>query len=96
MLIIPIGDINPRTRFPWVNYTILALNIGIFFMLYFGPDYNKIIQQFGLIPLDHRPLIFITSQVGGVVYWAHIGGFVFGLIIVGLLRLMSVVRGSSR
>lgn len=43
MIILPIGDINPRTRLPLVNYTILVLNIGIFFMFYSSRDYVKLI-----------------------------------------------------
>lgn len=70
MIIIPIGDINPRTRVPFVNYTILVLNIGIFFMLYFSSDYGETVQQFGLIPLHPQPVTFITSLFlhGGVLH----------------------------
>ena len=28
-----------------------------------------------------------TAQSGGVAYWAHIGGFLFGIVIVGLYIL---------
>ena len=37
MLILPIGDENPREKTPYVNYTILALNI-LFFVLYCFPS----------------------------------------------------------
>jgi membrane associated rhomboid family serine protease len=39
-----------------------------------------------------------SSQTGGVAYWAHIGGFVAGLIVVGLTRLIrqkSLRRGPT-
>lgn len=35
----------------------------------------------------------LSVQSGGVAYWAHIGGFISGLLIVGLLRFSGVVRG---
>lgn len=37
----------------------------------------------------------LSSHAVGVAYWAHIGGFVFGLIIVGLLRLSGLVHGGK-
>jgi len=70
MIILPIGDINPRTRVPFVNYTLLALNIGIFFILYFGQDYERVVRQFGLVPLHPQPITFITSLFlhGGILH----------------------------
>jgi membrane associated rhomboid family serine protease len=29
-----------------------------------------------------------TAETGGIAYWAHIGGFVIGLVLVGLHRLL--------
>lgn len=82
MIILPIGDINPHSKIPVTNYTILALNIGIFFVFYFSYDYEKIVQQFGLIPLSSQPITFVTSMFlhGGIL---HLFGNMLYLWICG-------------
>ncbi len=37
-----------------------------------------------------------TSQTGGVAYWAHVGGFAFGMLGAFLARLLIPQRGSVR
>ena len=34
----------------------------------------------------------ITSAVGGTAHWAHVGGFVFGVVVAGLFRMLGVDR----
>lgn len=36
------------------------------------------------------------GQAGGIAWWAHIGGFVFGMIFINLFRLMPATGVSSR
>src|SRR5213593_3758219 len=38
--------------------------------------------------------IAVTDQTGGVAYWAHIGGFIAGIVLAFLLRLV-IGRGSG-
>jgi membrane associated rhomboid family serine protease len=38
--------------------------------------------------------IAVTDQTGGVAYWAHIGGFVAGLVLALMLR--AVGRGPTQ
>jgi len=52
LLIVPVGDVNPRKRIPVVNYLLLAANLLIFFYLFFFDvgDYGHILREYGLIP----------------------------------------------
>jgi membrane associated rhomboid family serine protease len=52
LLIVPVGDDNPRKRIPAVNYLLLAANLFIFFYLFIfhGRMYGRIVWQYGLIP----------------------------------------------
>jgi membrane associated rhomboid family serine protease len=60
-MIIPFGDINPRRRFPWVNYGLIAANVGVFIALFFRPEYQRIVDQYGLIPTEFRFRDLFTS-----------------------------------
>lgn len=51
-IILPLSDINPVRIFPKVTFSIIGLNILIFFgMLIFVKDISGFFQQFGLIPV---------------------------------------------
>ena len=49
MLILPIGDENPREKTPFVNYTILGLNI-FFFFVYCFPLEPALLAGSAMIP----------------------------------------------
>jgi len=40
--------------------------------------------------------IAVTDQTGGVAYWAHIGGFIAGVILAFLLRPFSNIGPRAR
>jgi membrane associated rhomboid family serine protease len=61
-MLIPIGDINPRTKFPVINYSLIGLNILIFFLTYYRPDFDQITLRFGLVPAELNPITLGTSM----------------------------------
>jgi len=82
-MIIPIGDVNPRRRFPFINYLIIAVNVGIFIVYYFfRPGYEKIVLNYGLIPaaFSLRDL-FTSAFLHGDLF--HLFGNMLYLGIVG-------------
>jgi len=48
-VIIPIGDENPTSRRPYVNYTLLAVNIFIFVLAVSGGR-GEIVREYGFVP----------------------------------------------
>lgn len=82
MLIIPIGDINPRQRIPLINYAILIINIVVFILLAFKPNYRELVAQYGLIPQEHIWYTFITSTFLHADIFHLLGNMLF-LWIVG-------------
>ncbi len=88
---IPLGDSVPRRRFPWVTYTLIAINVFIFLIeLRYGPEVRVLFERYGVIPArlwrwTEQPevlLTLITSQFlhGG---WYHIIGNMVYLWIFG-------------
>ncbi len=88
---IPLGDSVPRRRFPWVTYTLIAINVIVFLIeLRYGPRVQVLFQRYGVIPVrlwswPEQPevlLTLITSQFlhGG---WYHIIGNMIYLWIFG-------------
>lgn len=65
----PIKDENPSSRVPIVNLTLILVNVAIFFSLYFfSKDYERIIWNYGLIPIYvvnghfEKFYVFLTSM----------------------------------
>ena len=81
-MIIPIGDVNPRRRFPFINYTLIAVNVGIFIVYFFRPGYEEIVRNYGLIPaaFSFRDLFTSAFLHGGLF---HLFGNMLYLGIVG-------------
>ncbi len=87
---IPLSDNVPHRRFPIINWTIIVLNIFIFFFtLSLGKDAQEFVQIFGVIPyrflndFDSFELGTIFSSMflhGG---WAHIFSNMLALYIFG-------------
>jgi len=80
MLLIPISDINPRERFPLINYLLIAANIAVFVLTVKLP--GEFYQRWALVPADARPLAFITSMFlhAGL---AHLGANMLFLWVAG-------------
>lgn len=51
-MILPIGDINPTRRVPVLNYTLMAVNVGVFFLfgLAGGESYARVVWDWGFRP----------------------------------------------
>jgi len=88
---IPLGDSVPRRRFPWVTYTLIAINVVVFLIeVNYGPRVQILFQRYGVIPVrlwnwPENPAVLwtlITSQFlhGG---WYHIFGNMLFLWIFG-------------
>ena len=54
LLVLPVGDQNPRKSTPIVNYLLLAANILLFFSVYFSPGFERVVRTYGLIPIDFQ------------------------------------------
>lgn len=61
-MIIPIGDDNPRTKFPYVTYGLIAVNTIVY--IYFGlihGNYRETVDNFGFTPSQFNILTLFTS-----------------------------------
>lgn len=79
---LPIGDIAPRRRTPYVNYGLMLANVAVFFAVGLRPDYMRIVKEYGVVPARPELLDFFTSMFlhGG---FLHLAGNMLFLWIVG-------------
>lgn len=82
MLVLPIGDENPNIRKPYVNYTLIVINILIFALFNFRSDYYDIVRQFGYIPTEAVSYTYLTSLFLHA-SWGHLLGNMLFLYITG-------------
>lgn len=63
-MLIPIGDIAPRQKTPFVNYGLLGLNVFVFLLTGFQAeeDLQKIVNDHGLIPKTWSVVDVFTSM----------------------------------
>jgi membrane associated rhomboid family serine protease len=81
-MLIPIGDDNPVERFPYVNTTIIAVNVLVFLCLWFRADYVAFLKMYALIPELFRPYSFVTHMFFHAGPWHLVGNMAF-LAVVG-------------
>ncbi|MEM5829886.1 MAG: rhomboid family intramembrane serine protease [Candidatus Aenigmatarchaeota archaeon] len=76
----PLQDTAPRKRFPLLTFSLIAINILIF--LWSLTDFERIIYQYGFIPLQFSTLTLFTSMFlhGGL---DHLFGNLWYLWIFG-------------
>ena len=61
-MFIPIGDDNPSTRVPWVNYGLVAANVVVFILVNgMGSLPASVSREWGFVPNDPRWYTFVTS-----------------------------------
>jgi membrane associated rhomboid family serine protease len=80
--------------FPGAKVTSLVF-LGFFYQLVRVPAAFVLVIWFGLQLLDGIGSLGVT-QGGGVAFFAHIGGFVFGAVVAWLLTLLGRPRPASR
>jgi len=79
---LPLRDDIPSRRYPVVTLIIVALNVVVFLGWWF------ILQFFnGTLSLLAAP-----NAVGGIAWWAHIGGFVFGALLCSVAKVKRFYR----
>ena len=76
----PLKDENPSKTFPIVNFSLIALNVAVFFFSL--ADFENVISTFGFTPALFSILTLFTSMFlhGGI---AHIFGNMWFLFIFG-------------
>ncbi len=88
---IPLGDSVPRRRFPWVTYTLIAINVIVFFIeLRYGPNVQELFRRYGVIPVrlwgwQQDPSVLLTLFTSQFLHggWYHIVGNMIYLWIFG-------------
>ncbi|MBI5367447.1 MAG: rhomboid family intramembrane serine protease [Planctomycetes bacterium] len=82
MLVLPIGDVNPREREPIVNYALIAVNVAAFLLFGLRPDYQQFVLEHGLIPRRPEAMDYLTSMFLHADIF-HLGGNMLFLWICG-------------
>lgn len=47
---IPLSDTAPRSRFPFINYLLITLNLFVFYLQITAPDFEMFIFDWGFVP----------------------------------------------
>ena len=81
-IFLPIGDIAPRERTPYVNYLLIGVNVALFVLLGLRSDYQGIVLNYGVVPAHPQWSDFITSAFLHADVF-HLGGNMLFLWIVG-------------
>jgi len=105
---LPVRDHLPTRSFPFVNYGLIAINVGVFGFEIWSMTVRANVEAFtrqGLVPgqLFAQPLtsgptlithMFLqpSNAAGGVAFVAHVGGFIAGLGLLPLLRTQDRVE----
>ncbi|MCB9655959.1 MAG: rhomboid family intramembrane serine protease [Deltaproteobacteria bacterium] len=93
---IPIRDINPRTRVPWVNYALLVGIGGVFALQLMGEGSGGLVSQYGFVPAkfhaalraeDAKALLLSLGTIATSVFlhggWFHVIGNLLFLRVFG-------------
>lgn len=88
---IPLGDNVPAERTPFITYSLIALNVLVFFWeLVLGPGADRLIYGWGAIPADvvawrQEPLVLLTLVTSMFLHggWFHLIGNMLYLAIFG-------------
>ena len=87
---VPIRDSNPRDTTPWVNYLLIALNLGVWFLelslmstgaAWLTAGYGLVPTRITSDPPGEAFTIFTSMFMHGS--WAHVGGNMLFLYIFG-------------
>lgn len=70
MIFFPYRDDNPKERFPLVTIILIAVNVAIFVIFAWQPNYQSIVEQYGFTPNNFKLSTLISSMFlhGGVLH----------------------------
>jgi membrane associated rhomboid family serine protease len=85
MVILPIGDKNPRRGTAWVNWLLIAANVAVFFLCVLRPPHEavEIVDRWALKPDRWTDLKTILSSMFLHGRLLHLGGNMLFLYIAG-------------
>lgn len=67
MFFLPIGDDNPHTQRPWVNYALIAATVGVFlWQASLGQRGEVAVYVFGLIPGELFGAVEVDPRIGRI------------------------------
>ncbi len=81
-MFLPIGDETPRERTPYVNSSLIAINAVVWFFIGLSPNYDDIVKEWGLTPINRTWTHYLTSMFLHADIW-HLGGNMLYLWIFG-------------
>lgn len=103
---------DPSSQVPTIGASGAVAGImGAYFVLFPKAKILTLIPLFFFFPFVEVPAYFFlgiwfliqflsatasSGQIGGIAWWAHIGGFVFGIIFLKLFALMPEIGASSK
>jgi len=82
-MLIPYSDDAPREgRSPWMNWTLIAINIWAFVAFAMNPDYEEFVKHYGFTAKYFSPITLITAMFLHANF-AHIAGNLWFLHLFG-------------
>ncbi len=103
---------NPHSQIPTIGASgAIAGIMGAYFVLFPRAKILTLIPLFFFFPFVEIPAYFFlgiwflfqflsatanSGQIGGIAWWAHIGGFIFGIIFLKLFAMMPEIGASSK
>jgi membrane associated rhomboid family serine protease len=90
---LPLSDGIPARRFPIVNVLPIVANFAVW-IFYELPQLNTAVYHASFYPCTVNSA---SANGGGVAFFAHVGGFIFGLLVARLLaRAGQAASGEQR
>ncbi|MBI3098105.1 MAG: rhomboid family intramembrane serine protease [Planctomycetes bacterium] len=78
-MFLPIGDVNPTERTPYVNYAFIGINVAAFLMFGVagGAHYAGFVREYGLVPARLQAPDFLTAMFLHADFLHLIGNMLF-------------------
>ncbi|HVZ79884.1 MAG TPA: rhomboid family intramembrane serine protease [bacterium] len=80
--VLPVQEGNPPKKFPFVNLGLIALNFYVFFRTFFRPDFDRLVDLHGFVPL-HPHLRDVLTSMFLHAGFAHLLGNMYFLYVFG-------------
>src|SRR5258708_742482 len=94
----PVSDVIPSRTVPFVTVGLIVVNVLVFLyqLLLPDPQLQQFVATYPVVPAWFWCLLQLVSGIGslgvanaaggGTAFWAHIGGFVVGVLVGAVLR----------